>query len=57
MVLSLDGSQALEPNREAPAAIVPSILDHYLIRPSTSFFNDMTLLTFARSYSMPIGIV
>ena len=53
VVLSLDGSRALEPNIEAQAATVPSILDRYLTRPSTSPFNDMTLLTFAKSYSMP----
>ena len=53
VVLSLDGSRALEPNIEAQAATVPSILDCYLTRPSTSPFNNMILLTFARSYSMP----
>ena len=31
----------------------PSIIDHYVQRPSTPTFNDITLLNFARAYTMP----
>ena len=54
VVLSLDGTRAVEQNiEEAEAATAPSIVDHYKRRPSTGTFDKMTLLKFARSYSMP----
>ena len=34
-------------------ATMPSILDHYIQRPSDGTFNHMTLLHFAQHYSMP----
>ena len=53
VVLSLDGSHAVELNTEAHAATAPSILDHYLAHSFNSVFSNITLLTFARSYTMP----
>ena len=54
IVLSLDGSRAVEDRlEEEQRATAPSILDHYMHRPNSSQFNDMTLLEFARQYSMP----
>ena len=54
VVLSLDGSHLIEQNlQEGQPATAPSILDHYLTRPSTPLFNDMTLISFARGYCMP----
>ena len=54
VVLSLDGSRVVE-NRleEEHSATTPSTLDHYMRRPNSSEFDDMTLLQFARQYSMP----
>ena len=54
VVLSLDGSRALE-NRleEQQQATAPSTLDHYMHRPHSLQFNNMTLLEFARQYTMP----
>ena len=57
VVLSLDGSRMVEQNfhrllDEQPATTL-TILDHYMQRPSNSAFNDITLLDFARNYSMP----
>ena len=52
--LSLDGSRAVESAlQDEQRATTPSILDHYLVRPSTSPFRDMTLLEFAQRYSLP----
>lgn len=49
IILSLDGSRAFEHNFEqSQATTMPSILDHYVRRPSNSVFNSMTLLTFAK---------
>lgn len=54
IVLSLDGTRVVEQNiEEAEAATALSIVDHYRRRPSTGTFDRMTLLKFARSYSMP----
>ena len=54
VVLSLDGSRAVEDQlQEEQRATAPSILDHYIHRPNSSHFNDMTLLEFSRQYSMP----
>ena len=52
-MLSLDGSLAVELDTEAHAGTAPSILDYYLARSFNSVFSNMTLLTFARSYTMP----
>ena len=54
VVLSLDGTCAVQQNiEEAEAVTAPSIVDHYRRHPSTGTFDRMTLLEFARSYSMP----
>ena len=54
IVLSLDGSRAVEDRlEEAQHATAPSTVDHYMHRPNTSQFNSMTLLEFARQYTMP----
>ena len=54
IVLSLDGSRMVDENyQEGQQATVPSVLDHYVTRPSTPVFSDMTLFTFASTYSMP----
>ena len=54
LVLSLDGSLAVEDQlEEEQRASAPSILDHYMHRPSSSQFSNLTLLEFARQYSMP----
>ena len=53
IVLSLDGSRMVDENyQEGQQATVPSVLDHYVTRPSTPVFNDMTLFTFASTYCM-----
>ena len=54
IVLSLDGSRVVEHNAEQnQVTTMPSILDHYVRRPSTSNFNTMTLMNFATTYVMP----
>ena len=54
IVLSLDGSRAVEDQlQEEQHATAPSIIDHYIQRPDSPQFNDLTLLEFARQYSMP----
>ena len=54
VVLSLDGSQAVEEHlQEGQRSTAPSILDHYLVCPSTTEFNCMTLLEFAQQHTMP----
>ena len=41
IVLSLDGSRMVDENyQEGQQATVPSVLDHYVTRPSTPVFND-----------------
>ncbi len=39
--------------QEEQRATVPSIVDHYLIRPTAEPFHQVTLLEFARRYTMP----
>ncbi len=52
--LSLDGSRALvEHTQQDDRATAPSILDHYLARPSTATFNTITILQYAQQYTMP----
>ena len=52
MISSLDGSHMIQHNlREGELATVHSVLDHYIKRPFTPPFNDLTL--FAKDYSMP----
>ena len=54
ILLSLDGSREVEENlTEDGRATAPSILDQYMVRPATSHFNTITLLEFARQYTMP----
>jgi len=54
VVLSLDGSRLMQQNlTDGQPATSPSILDCYLARPSTQPFNEMTLLFFAKAYSIP----
>ena len=54
IILSLDGSRAVEDHlEEGRHATALSIVDHYMERPDTPHFNSMTLLEFARQYSMP----
>ena len=54
IILSLDGSRAVEDHlEEGQRATALSIADHYIGRPDSSHFNTMTLLDFARQYSMP----
>ena len=50
VVLSLDGSRLIENVQDGQLTTAHSILDYYVHRSSTPTFNDMTLLTFARSY-------
>ena len=54
VVLSLDYSCLVEQNLiDGQPATSLSILECYLTRPSMQPFNDMTLLTFSKAYSMP----
>ena len=54
VMLSLDGSRAVEDHlEEGQPATALSMLDHYIGRPTTPQFNDMTLLHFAQQYTMP----
>ena len=54
IILSLDGSRAIEDHlEEGQRATALSIVDHYMARPDSPHFNSMTLLDFARQYSMP----
>ena len=54
IVLSLDGSKEVEQNlNEDRRATASSIVDQYIMRPTTSQFNCITLLEFARQYTMP----
>ena len=55
IVLSLDGSHVVEDKleEEGQCATALSIVDHYMGRPNPALFNSMTLLEFARQYSMP----
>ena len=51
IVLSLDGSH--DHLHEGQRATALSIMDHYMHRPDTPQLNNLTLLEFARQYSMP----
>ena len=54
VILSLDGSRAVQDHlQEGQRATALSIVDHYMGRPDSLHFNTMTLLEFARQYSMP----
>ena len=55
VILSLDGSRQVQeqPDDSISRATMPSILDHYIQRPSDGTFNHMPLLHFAQNYSMP----
>ena len=54
VVLSLDGSRAVEEQlKEDQPATAPSALDHYVARPTTPQFHDITLPHFVQQYSMP----
>ena len=54
VILSLDGSRAVQDHlQEGQRATALSIVDHYMGRPDSPRFNTMTLLEFARQYSMP----
>ena len=55
IILSLDGSRQVEerPEDGNSRATVHSILDHYVQRPADAVFEDMSLLTFSRNYTMP----
>jgi hypothetical protein len=54
IVLSLDGSRAVEERlEEHHHATAISILDHYMRRPNSAPLDDITLLEFARQYTMP----
>ena len=54
IVLSLDGSRAVEDHldEDQPATAL-SALDHYIGRPFTPQFNEMTLLHFVQQFTMP----
>ncbi len=57
IILSLDGSRAVEERlEEEQRATIPSIVDHYCVRPTAQPFEQMTLLGFARQYTMPITL-
>ena len=54
IILSLDGSRTVQDHlEEGQHATALSIVDHYRGRPDSPHFNTMTLLEFARQYSMP----
>ena len=54
VILSLDGSCAVEDRlEEGKRATALSIVDHNIGRPDSFHFNNMTLLEFARQYSIP----
>lgn len=54
IVLGLDGSRAVQDRlEEKQCATTPSIVDHYISRPTSAPFQNMTLLEFARQYTMP----
>ena len=56
IVLSLDGSRAVEDRVHDDGRVTaPSTLDHYLVRPATPVFNNMTLLEFTQSYNHAQG--
>ena len=54
IMLSLDGSRAVDEhlNKDQPATVL-SALDHYVSRPATAQFQNMTLLHFIQHYTIP----
>ena len=54
IMLSLNGSRAVEDHldEDQPATAL-SALDHYIGRPTTPQFNDMTLLHYVQQFTMP----
>ena len=54
IMLSLDGSRAVEDrlDEDQPATAL-SALDHYIGRPTTPQFNEMTLLHYVEQFTMP----
>ena len=54
IILSLDGSRAVEDNLQHHGqATAPSNLDHYTARPAASCLDSISLLEFARKFTMP----
>ena len=54
VVLSLDGSRLVQQDlQQQDTATAPSILDHYIHRPTTDTFNSMNLIEFTQNYIMP----
>ena len=54
IMLSLDGSRAVEDRLdEDQRATALSALDHYIGRPTTPQFNEMTLLHYVQQFTMP----
>ena len=53
-MLSLDGSRVVEDrlDEDQPATAL-SALDHYIGRPTTPQFNEMTLLHYVQQFTMP----
>ena len=57
VMLSLDGSRQVEERlEEGKSATALSALDHYISRPATPQFEEMTLLHFVQHYSMPKSV-
>ena len=57
VMLSLDGSRQVEERlEEGKPTTVLSALDHYIRRPVTPQFEEMTLFHFVQHYSMPKGV-
>ena len=57
VMLSLDGSRQVEERlEEGKPATALSALHHYISRPATAHFEEMTLLHFVQHYSMPKGV-
>ena len=54
IMLSLDGSRAVEDSldEDQPATAL-SALDHYIGRPTTPQFNEMTLLHYVQQFTLP----
>ena len=53
-ILSLDGSRQVQSQiQDDTQATVSSILDHYILRPGSTTFEEMKLFHFAQNYSMP----
>ncbi len=52
VMLSVDGSHAVDSQLQGQPATAPSILDHYISRPPTTQFRGMTVLHFIQKYTM-----